>query len=58
MSIRIVLADDHRIVCQGLAALLVREPGLQVLGQAADGLELLRHLVSLNAQPPPRSGLR
>jgi len=42
MSIRIVLADDHRIVCQGLAALLVREPGLQVLGQAADGLELLR----------------
>jgi len=41
MSIRIVLADDHRIVCQGLAALLGREPGLQVLGQATDGIELL-----------------
>jgi DNA-binding NarL/FixJ family response regulator len=42
MSIRVVLADDHRIVCQGLAALLAREPGLQVLGQASDGAELLR----------------
>lgn len=42
MSIRIVLADDHRIVRDGLAALLRREPGFEVVGEAEDGLSAVR----------------
>jgi DNA-binding NarL/FixJ family response regulator len=42
MAIRIVLADDHRIMREGLAALLGRESGLEVVGQASDGAELVR----------------
>jgi DNA-binding NarL/FixJ family response regulator len=42
MPIRIVLADDHRIVRDGLAALLRREPGFELVGQAGDGLSLVK----------------
>jgi len=34
----IVLADDHAVVRQGLRALLEAEPGLRVVGEAADGI--------------------
>jgi two-component system response regulator NreC len=37
--ISVVVADDHHIVRRGLRALLAGEPGIQVLGEAADGLE-------------------
>lgn len=37
--ISVVVADDHNIVRRGLRALLAGEPGIQVLGEAADGLE-------------------
>lgn len=37
MRARVVLADDHLIVRQGLTALLQRE-GLAVMGEAADGM--------------------
>lgn len=36
----IVLADDHHVVRQGLRTLLNAEPGLSVVGEAADGLEV------------------
>ena len=39
MSIRIVLADDHKIVRQGLRVLLEAEPDFEIVGEAADGLE-------------------
>lgn len=39
---RILLADDHGIVRRGLRALLDAEPGVQVVGEAADGREALR----------------
>jgi DNA-binding NarL/FixJ family response regulator len=42
MSIRLLLAEDHRIVREGLAALLLREPDLDLVGEAADGTELLK----------------
>jgi len=38
----VLLADDHGIVRRGLHALLETEPGLTVVGEAADGLEALR----------------
>jgi DNA-binding NarL/FixJ family response regulator len=40
----ILLADDHRIVREGLHALLKAEADFQVIGEAGDGLEAL-HLV-------------
>ena len=39
---RVLLADDHGIVRRGLRSLLESEPGLQVVGEAADGLEAIR----------------
>jgi len=38
-SVRIIVADDHTIFRDGLRRLLEAEPGLQVVGEAADGAE-------------------
>jgi two-component system response regulator NreC len=40
--LRVLLADDHGIVRRGLKSLLESQPGLVVVGEAADGLEALR----------------
>jgi DNA-binding NarL/FixJ family response regulator len=40
--IRVLLADDHAIVREGLRALLAREGDIQVVAEAADGREALR----------------
>jgi DNA-binding NarL/FixJ family response regulator len=37
VSLGVILADDHAIFRQGLAALLEGEPDIEVLAQAADG---------------------
>jgi two-component system, NarL family, nitrate/nitrite response regulator NarL len=42
VPIRILIADDHPIFRDGLRKLLETEPGLQVVGEAADGVEALR----------------
>jgi NarL family two-component system response regulator LiaR len=39
--IRVVIADDHKVVRQGLSFLLSSEPGIEVAGQAADGIAAL-----------------
>ena len=39
---RVLLADDHGIVRRGLRVLLETEPGVTVVGEAADGLDALR----------------
>jgi len=36
MTIRVVIADDHRVVRDGLCYLLSQEPDLQVAGEAGD----------------------
>jgi two-component system, NarL family, response regulator NreC len=41
---RIVLADDHGIVRRGLRSLLEGEPGVEVVGEAANGREALKLL--------------
>lgn len=38
-KIRVLIADDHTVVRQGLTNLLQRERGIEVIGQAADGQE-------------------
>jgi two-component system response regulator NreC len=40
--IKIVLADDHRIVRQGVRVLLEAEPDFNVLAEAKDGPEAIR----------------
>jgi len=40
--IRIVIADDHAIVRKGLQMLISSEPELEIVGEAADGLEAAR----------------
>lgn len=47
MSIRILLADDHTIVLQGLSKFLQEQEGMEVVGQAKDGyttVDLAREL--------------
>jgi len=47
MAIRIILADDHTVVRHGLSRSFEAEAGMEVVGQAADGLstvELAREL--------------
>jgi two-component system, NarL family, response regulator NreC len=41
-AIRILLADDHGIVRQGLRAVLARDPELEVVGESADGSDAVR----------------
>jgi two-component system response regulator NreC len=41
-KIRVLLADDHAIVRDGLAALLDENSDMEVVAQAADGLEAVR----------------
>ena len=38
---RIVLADDHALIREGLRRLIEDDAGLEVVGEAGDGLELL-----------------
>jgi NarL family two-component system response regulator LiaR len=38
-SIRVLIADDHAVVREGLHALIGTEPGMAVVGEAADGIE-------------------
>lgn len=46
MPIRIVLAEDHILVRQGLKSLLDRE-GYQIVGEGSDGQEALKHVANL-----------
>ncbi|MFM8319966.1 MAG: response regulator [Chloroflexota bacterium] len=41
-TIRILLADDHRLVRQGLRSLLEEHSGFKVIGEASDGEEALQ----------------
>lgn len=62
--LRLVVADDHPIVLEGLVALLEHEPDMQVVGQATDGrraLEQVRRaapdVALLDITMPEMSGL-
>jgi len=65
VPIRILIADDHAIVRSGLRALLGADPELEVVGEAADGVEALRlaealrpDLVLLDITMPPENGIK
>ena len=40
-KLRILLADDHKIVREGLRLLINSQPDMQVVGEAANGREVL-----------------
>jgi DNA-binding NarL/FixJ family response regulator len=40
--IRLVIADDHPVVRDGLSGMFADDPGFEVLGEAADGAEAIR----------------
>lgn len=44
---RVLVADDHTIVRQGLKAVLEREPDIEVVGEAADGREAVKKALAL-----------
>ncbi len=41
MTIRVVIADDHRVVRDGLCYLLGQEPDIEVVGEAGDGRQAI-----------------
>src|SRR5689334_14768395 len=48
MTIRLVLADDHPIVREGLAAVLETQPDFEVVGEANNGAEAVRLVADLH----------
>ncbi len=46
-NIRVLIADDHNVVRSGLHALLETEPGIEVVGEASDGVEAVLKVRSL-----------
>lgn len=62
--IRIVLADDHAIVREGLKRIVSEVPDLQVVGEAADGSQVMQRVreldvdvLVLDLSMPGRSGM-
>ena len=62
--IRIVIADDHAIVREGLKRIVLAAPGLEVAGEAGDGAQLMQlvrnlefELLTLDLSMPGRSGI-
>jgi DNA-binding NarL/FixJ family response regulator len=46
--IRVLIADGHPIVLEGLRSALAHQPGVQVVGEASDGMEAIEKAVNLD----------
>lgn len=64
MDIRIIIADDHQIVRQGLRVLIEKEPDMEVVGEAEDGQttvsltkKLHPHVVLMDIKMPDLNGI-
>lgn len=63
-SVRVLIADDHDVVREGVRVIVEREPGWEVVGQVANGAdavqkaeELNPDLVALDMSMPELNGL-
>jgi two-component system response regulator NreC len=64
MRTKILLADDHKIVRDGLRALIEKEPNMEVVAEACDGRttvqrakEFMPHIVILDVAMPDLNGI-
>ena len=64
IQIRILLADDHNIIRDGMRLLLERQAGFSVVGEAADGREVVQlaqeqspHVVVMDIAMPNMNGI-
>ncbi len=48
MSIKILLADDHKIMREGLRSLIQKHPQFEIVGEAEDGLVTVRLALELS----------
>lgn len=63
-SIRLLIVDDQPLIRRGLAMMLAAEPGIEVVGQAADGIDAVAQalaqapdVVVMDLQMPRASGV-
>ena len=63
-TIRVFQADDHRIVREGMRALIMGEPDMAFVGEAGDGIEAVERILALrpdvillDLQMPRKTGL-
>ncbi len=57
MTIRVLLADDQRLVRGGFRMILHAEPDVDVVGEAADGAEAVAHVVLMDVRMPNVDGI-
>lgn len=64
MSIRVLLVDDHKILREGLRALLEKQPDMEVIAEAENGLmalrlvqEMLPNVVIMDVAMPDLNGI-
>jgi len=63
-EIRVMIADDHPVVCRGIAAIVQSEPGMRIVGEASNGRQavemyraLLPNVALIDLRMPVLSGL-
>jgi DNA-binding NarL/FixJ family response regulator len=63
-TLRILVADDHYVVRMGLCSLIRSEPGMEVVAEAADGLQTIEKfrqtrpdVAMVDVRMPGRSGI-